>query len=117
VDELNINKETIYQSYMKIYGTRKFSQSSSHIDEQTSRSNGDSHHAKTSSRLVKTIPHFFITFFSFLPYKKKGFQDAEDLKKTMMAELNAVPLAAFADYFQNFLKQFNKCTQVGRNYF
>jgi hypothetical protein len=46
---------------MKIYGRgRRSAQSSSHGD----RSNGDSHHAKISSRLVKTIPVFFIAFLS-----------------------------------------------------
>jgi hypothetical protein len=49
-------------------------------------------------------------------FKGNRFQHAED-KKTVMAELNAAPLEAFADYFQKLFKQFNKCTQVGKNYF
>jgi hypothetical protein len=35
--------------------------------------------------------------------KGKRFQDVEDIKKNVTAELNAVPLEAFAGYFQ---KQF-----------
>jgi hypothetical protein len=33
--------------------------------------------------------------------KGKRFQDAEDIKKNVTAELNALPLEAPADYFQN----------------
>jgi hypothetical protein len=32
--------------------------------------------------------------------KGKRFQDAEDIKKNVMTELNTVPLEAFADSFQ-----------------
>jgi hypothetical protein len=35
----------------------------------------------------------------------KRFQDAEHVKKSMTAELNAVPFDAFADCFQNRLEQ------------
>jgi hypothetical protein len=35
--------------------------------------------------------------------KGKRFQDVEDIKKSVMAELNAVSLEAFADNFKNFL--------------
>jgi histone-lysine N-methyltransferase SETMAR len=35
--------------------------------------------------------------------KGKGFQDVEDIKKNMMAKLNAVPLEAFADCFKKLL--------------
>jgi hypothetical protein len=34
--------------------------------------------------------------------KGKTFQDAEDIKKTETAELNAVPLEAFADFSKTF---------------
>jgi hypothetical protein len=53
--EFNISKRTILQSFMKIYGRGRSAQSSSHTDSRTSRSNGDSYHAKASSRLVKTV--------------------------------------------------------------
>jgi hypothetical protein len=49
--------------------------------------------------------------------KAKRFQDVEDIKKHLMAELNALPLEAFADCFQNLFKQFNKSIQVCGNYF
>jgi hypothetical protein len=49
--------------------------------------------------------------------KGKRFQDVEDIKKNEKAELNAVPLEAFADSFQKRFEQCNKCTQVGGNYF
>jgi hypothetical protein len=39
------------------------------------------------------------------------------LKKNVKAEMNAVPLEAFADCFQKLIKLFNKCIQVGRDYF
>jgi hypothetical protein len=35
--------------------------------------------------------------------KGKRFQDAEDIEKNVMAELNAVPLEVFADRFQKLL--------------
>jgi hypothetical protein len=44
-------------------------------------------------------------------------QDAEDIKKNLTAEMNAVPLEAFADCFQKLLKRFNKSIQVGPIYF
>jgi hypothetical protein len=44
------------KSSSKIYERRKSAQSESHTDSRTSRTNGDSHHAKAPSRLVKTIP-------------------------------------------------------------
>jgi hypothetical protein len=49
--------------------------------------------------------------------KGKRFHDVEDNKKNVTADLNPVPLAAFADCFQKLLKQCNKCFQVGGNYF
>jgi transposase len=55
-DELNINKETIRQIFHEDLRKRKIS----HTISRMSRSNGDSHHAKTSSRLVKTIPVLLI---------------------------------------------------------
>jgi 7-cyano-7-deazaguanine synthase in queuosine biosynthesis len=33
------------------------------------------------------------------------------------AELNAAPLEAFPDCSQQFLKRFNKCIEVGGDYF
>jgi histone-lysine N-methyltransferase SETMAR len=39
----------------------------------------------------------------------KRFQDVEDIKKNLMAELNAVPLEALADCFQALL---NDATNV-----
>jgi hypothetical protein len=48
--------------------------------------------------------------------KGKRFQDVENIKKNVMAELNVVPLEAFADSFQKFFKGFNKCIQVGGDY-
>jgi hypothetical protein len=39
------------------------------------------------------------------------------MKKNVTAELNAVPLEAFADCFQKLFKRFNKCIQDGEDYF
>jgi hypothetical protein len=51
-------------------------------------------------------------------FKGKGFQDAEDIKKIVMADLNAVPLEAFADYFQkNFLYNSTNVFKLGENTF
>jgi hypothetical protein len=62
---------------MKIYGEE---------DTRMSRKNGGSHHAKVSSRLVKTIPVFLIAFFSFLrwkiPSKEICFRMFKTLRKT-----------------------------------
>jgi hypothetical protein len=49
--------------------------------------------------------------------KEKRFQDVEDIKKNVMAELNAVPLHASADCFQKLFERCNKCIQVGGDYF
>jgi hypothetical protein len=49
--------------------------------------------------------------------KGKRFQDVEDIKKNLTAELNVVPLEAFADCFQKIFKRFNKCIQVHGDYF
>jgi hypothetical protein len=49
--------------------------------------------------------------------QRNRFQDTEDIKKNVMAELNTVPLGVFADCFQKLLEWFNKCIQVGRDYF
>jgi hypothetical protein len=65
-DELNVNKETMRRFSMKIYGRGVSAHSSSHTDSRTSRSYRDPHHAKSSFILVKTIPVFFIVFFSFV---------------------------------------------------
>jgi histone-lysine N-methyltransferase SETMAR len=47
----------------------------------------------------------------------KRFQDVEDIKKNVMAELNTVPLEAFADCLQKLFGGCKKCIQVGRDYF
>jgi hypothetical protein len=46
-------------------------------------------------------------------FKGKRFQEVEDIKINVTAELNAVPLWAFACCFRNLLKRFNKCIQAG----
>jgi hypothetical protein len=62
-DELNINKETIpqilHEDNTEQEDVRKVRPTQT---QRASRSNGDSHHAQTSSRLVKTIPVFLIAF-------------------------------------------------------
>jgi histone-lysine N-methyltransferase SETMAR len=50
-------------------------------------------------------------------FKGKRFQDVEDIKKNVTAELNTVPLVTFADCFQKLFEQCNKCIQVGGDYF
>jgi hypothetical protein len=49
--------------------------------------------------------------------KGKRFQDVENIKENVTAELNAVPLEAFADCFQKRFERCNKCIQVGGDYF
>jgi hypothetical protein len=49
--------------------------------------------------------------------KGKRFQDVEDIKKNVTAELNAVILEAFADCFQKLFERYNKCFQVGGDCF
>jgi hypothetical protein len=61
-DELNINKETIHQILHEDLRNGSSAQSSSHTDSWMSRSKGNSHHAKTSYRLLKKTPIFMITF-------------------------------------------------------
>jgi hypothetical protein len=51
------------------------------------------HHAKASSKFVKTIPVFFNGFFSDL--KEKWFQDAEKKKEQCETKLNDIPLCCF----------------------
>jgi hypothetical protein len=48
--------------------------------------------------------------------KGKTFEDVEDIKKNVMAELNVIPLEAFADCFLKRFEQCNKCIQVGGDY-
>lgn len=50
-------------------------------------------------------------FYCVFPFRKvktvqqgKRFQDVKDINKNMMAELKAVPLEAFAECFQKFIK-------------
>jgi hypothetical protein len=47
----------------------------------------------------------------------KRFQDAEDVKKNVKVEINAVPSEAFADCFQKLPKRFNKYFQVDGDYY
>jgi hypothetical protein len=49
--------------------------------------------------------------------KGKKFQDVEDMKKNMMAELKTVFYEAFAECFHKLFKRFNECSQVGSDYF
>jgi hypothetical protein len=49
--------------------------------------------------------------------QRNRFPDAEDVKRNVTAERNIVPLEVFADCFQKRLEWFNKCIQVGRDYF
>jgi hypothetical protein len=49
--------------------------------------------------------------------KAKRFQNVEDIKKNVTAELNAVPLEAFADCFQKLFESCNKCIQIGGDHF
>jgi hypothetical protein len=44
--------------------------------------------------------------------KGKLFQDIEGIKKNFNAELSAVPLNAFNDYFVQLLKRCKKCVAV-----
>jgi hypothetical protein len=81
---------------------------------------GISNHAKASCRLVKTIPVFLIAFLFpevTTALKEKRFQDAEDIKKNVTAELNGVRLEAFANCFQNpfTFKRFDTCNHAGGN--
>jgi hypothetical protein len=52
-------------------------------------------------------------------YATACFQDVEDIKdkKIVTAELNAVPLEAFADCFQKLFERSHKCIQVGGDCF
>jgi hypothetical protein len=49
--------------------------------------------------------------------KGKKFYNAEDIKRIVTIELNAVSLEAFADCFQKLSKRFNTRLQVGGDYF
>jgi histone-lysine N-methyltransferase SETMAR len=48
--------------------------------------------------------------------KGKRFQEVEDIKKNVTAELNAVLFEAFANCFQKLFERCNKCIQVGGNH-
>jgi hypothetical protein len=43
--------------------------------------------------------------------KEKRFQNVENVKKNVTAELNTVPLEAFADCFEKLFKPFNRYIQ------
>jgi hypothetical protein len=49
--------------------------------------------------------------------KGKRFHDAEDIKKTVTAKLNAVHLEAFSCCLQKSFKRYNTCIQVGGDKF
>jgi hypothetical protein len=49
--------------------------------------------------------------------KGKRFQDTEDNKKNVTAELNAIPLPVFSGCFQKPFKRFNTFIQVDGDYF
>jgi hypothetical protein len=49
--------------------------------------------------------------------KGKRFQDVEDIKNSVTAELNALPLEAFADCFQKLFERCNRYIEVGGDYF
>jgi hypothetical protein len=105
-DESNINKETIRQilhedSRKKIcakFVPRRLT------DDQ-------------KQRICQDNPNFLIAFY--FPCAEKCPQRTEvsgcRTHQAVTAELNAVPLEAFA-LFKNFLKRFNKCIQVGADY-
>jgi hypothetical protein len=57
------------------------------------------------------------TALKIIALKRKRFQDAENIKNHVTAELKAVPLKAFADSFENFLNDSTTCIQVGGSYF
>jgi hypothetical protein len=44
--------------------------------------------------------------------KVKRFQDVENIKKNVTAELNSLPLEAFADCFQELVERCNKYIKV-----
>jgi hypothetical protein len=50
---------------------------------------------------------FFISPMAKTAFKGKKFQDIEDIKKNVKAELNAVSLEAFSDCFQSLFERFN----------
>jgi hypothetical protein len=90
-----------------IYERGRSAQNSSHTDSRVSTSSRDSRHAKNSSRLVEEIPIFLIIFFFFPKVKTglsgKGFQDTEDVKNNVAAELKA---GSFGDLCWLFSKAF-----------
>jgi histone-lysine N-methyltransferase SETMAR len=49
--------------------------------------------------------------------KGKRFEDVEDIKKNVTAEMNAIPLGAISDCFQKLFVRCNKSIQVGGDYF
>jgi hypothetical protein len=72
-------------------------------------------HPPYSPDLAPADYFLFLTVNTTL--KGKRFQDVEDNKKNVMAELNAVPFEVFADCFQKPFERCNKCIQVGGDYF
>jgi histone-lysine N-methyltransferase SETMAR len=72
-------------------------------------------HSPYSPDLAPACFFLFPTMKTVL--KGKMFQDVEDIKKNVTAELNAVPLEAFANSFQKRFERRNKCIQVGGDYF
>jgi hypothetical protein len=99
------------KSSMKIYGRGGSAQHS-----QMSRSNGDSHHAKASSRLGQDSLKFLGCIFHFpkaiTALKVKRFQNAEQKRD---GRIERVSLQAFPGCFQNLFKRFNKWAQITLN--
>jgi hypothetical protein len=117
-DELNISKENIRCSSVKIYGRGGSAQKfvpHRQTDEQKRR--------RSCQGFIQICKenHIFLLHFLFpnvtTALKAKRSQDAEDIKTNMAAEKNAVPLEAFVGCLQKLFKPFNTCIQVGGDYF
>jgi hypothetical protein len=78
-----------------------------------SRSNGDTS-CQVFIQTSQDNPSFHD--YIFLHPQRKRFQDV-DIKKYVTVELTGVSLEASVDCFQNLVKRFNKCIQVGGDYF
>jgi hypothetical protein len=59
---------------------------------------------------------FFLFSTGKTARRGKRLQDVEDIKKNVTAELNAVPLEAFADCFQTLVERCKKYVQVGGDF-
>lgn len=116
-DELNMNKETSLQILYGDLRKRRSALSSSHRDSRVSRSNGDSHHSKASSRIIKTTPSFLVTFFSFLrwkmPSKERGSRMLKMLRKMRRSKWEPLPRRHLLT-FQNLFRRYEECNKVWR---